>query len=172
MRRANHIFGFVAKLATIIALAAACAFGQGMTNGIMSPPANVRPPGLKNVGIQQNLNQPLPLDLTFTDGVLSAVDRNIRDAKFLQHTVAVNPGHSAGPLIDDTAQIVGLVCLKSDLDGVNFATPPEAIRALAQEPAHARRLRRLRGKDGDRRPHPRLLAGRAHRRDQSDQAQQ
>ncbi len=46
---------------------AACAFGQGMTNGIMSPPANVRPPGLKNVGIQQNLEQPIPPDLTFTD---------------------------------------------------------------------------------------------------------
>jgi protein SCO1/2 len=38
-----------------------------MTSGILSPPANVRPPGLKNVGIQQNLNQPLPLDLAFTD---------------------------------------------------------------------------------------------------------
>ena len=46
---------------------AACAFGQGMTNGIMSPPANVRPPGLKNVGIQQNLEQPIPPDLTFKD---------------------------------------------------------------------------------------------------------
>jgi protein SCO1 len=61
------MFEFVAKLAAIVALATACAFGQGMTNGILSPPANVRPPGLKNVGIQQNLNQPLPLDLAFTD---------------------------------------------------------------------------------------------------------
>ena len=43
------------------------AFGQGMTNGIMSPPANVRPPGLKNVGIRQNLNQQIPANLMFTD---------------------------------------------------------------------------------------------------------
>jgi protein SCO1/2 len=43
------------------------AFGQSMTNGILSPPANVRPPGLKNVGIQQNLNQQIPPDLAFTD---------------------------------------------------------------------------------------------------------
>jgi len=43
------------------------AFGKGMTNGIMSPPANVRPPGLKNVGIQQNLNEPIPPDLMFQD---------------------------------------------------------------------------------------------------------
>lgn len=33
----------------------------------MSPPANVRPPGLKNVGIEQRLNQQLPLDLSFRD---------------------------------------------------------------------------------------------------------
>jgi len=50
-----------------VVLLAAFAFGQGMTNGIMSPPANVRPPGLKNVGIRQNLNQPIPPDLNFTD---------------------------------------------------------------------------------------------------------
>ena len=38
-----------------------------MTGGLMSPPANVRPPGLKNVGIQQNLNQQIPPDLAFRD---------------------------------------------------------------------------------------------------------
>ena len=68
------IVSSVLKLAATVALATACAFGQGMTNGILSPPANVRPPGLKNVGIQQNLNQPLPLDLMFTDDL----GRNVR----------------------------------------------------------------------------------------------
>jgi protein SCO1 len=42
-------------------------WGQGMTQGIMSPPANVRPPGLKNVGIEQHLNQQIPPTLTFRD---------------------------------------------------------------------------------------------------------
>jgi protein SCO1 len=50
-----------------VALLAEAAFGQGMNQGIMSPPANVRPPGLKNVGIRQNLNQQIPADLMFTD---------------------------------------------------------------------------------------------------------
>jgi protein SCO1 len=68
------IVSSVLKLAATVALATACAFGQGMTNGILSPPANVRPPGLKNVGIQQNLNQPLPLGLMFTDDL----GRNVR----------------------------------------------------------------------------------------------
>src|SRR5438270_10341790 len=43
------------------------ALGQGMTKGIMSPPANVRPPGLKNVGIEQHLNEQIPPDLIFRD---------------------------------------------------------------------------------------------------------
>jgi len=50
-----------------LALLAGAASGQGMRSGIMSPPANVRPPGLKNVGISQNLNTQLPADLQFTD---------------------------------------------------------------------------------------------------------
>lgn len=44
-----------------------CAWGQAMTKGIMTPPANVRPPGLQNVGMQQNLNQQIPPDLVFRD---------------------------------------------------------------------------------------------------------
>jgi protein SCO1 len=43
------------------------AWGQGMTTGVLSPPANVRPPGLKNVGIEQRLNQQIPLGLRFRD---------------------------------------------------------------------------------------------------------
>lgn len=47
--------------------AAGNAFGQGVGQGLMSPPANVRPPALKNVGIEQHLNQQLPLNLAFQD---------------------------------------------------------------------------------------------------------
>ncbi|HXR16544.1 MAG TPA: SCO family protein [Terriglobales bacterium] len=49
------------------------ALGQGMTQGIMSPPANVRPPGLKNVGIEQHLNEQIPPALTFHDETGNAV---------------------------------------------------------------------------------------------------
>ncbi len=48
-------------------LMSATALGQGMTQGIMSPPANVRPPGLKNVGIEQHLDEQIPPDLNFRD---------------------------------------------------------------------------------------------------------
>jgi protein SCO1 len=48
-------------------LMSAAAFGQGMTKGMMSPPANVRPPGLLNVGIEQHLDEQIPPDLSFRD---------------------------------------------------------------------------------------------------------
>jgi len=43
------------------------AWGQAMTQGSVSPPANLRPPGLKHVGIEQHLNQQIPPSLSFRD---------------------------------------------------------------------------------------------------------
>jgi protein SCO1/2 len=57
-----------AVVLVLLALAACGqAFGQAMTKGILSPPANVRPPHLQNVGIEQHLDAQVPPDLTFTD---------------------------------------------------------------------------------------------------------
>jgi protein SCO1/2 len=49
------------------------AFGQGMTTGIMSPPANVRPQYLQSVGIEQHLDAQVPADLAFVDDAGRAV---------------------------------------------------------------------------------------------------
>ena len=43
------------------------AWSQAMTQGSDSPPANLRPPGLKHVGIEQHLNQQIPPSLSFRD---------------------------------------------------------------------------------------------------------
>jgi protein SCO1 len=56
-----------AALLAAVVLLAVSAWGQGMTKGIMSPPSNVRPPGLKNVGFEQHLDQQIPSDLQFRD---------------------------------------------------------------------------------------------------------
>ena len=50
-----------------VVLLATTAWGQGMANGILSAPANVRPPHLENVGIEQRLDAQVPPDLTFVD---------------------------------------------------------------------------------------------------------
>jgi protein SCO1 len=50
-----------------VVLLASSAFAQMMSKGIMSPPANARPPKLGNVGIEQHLDAQVPPDLTFRD---------------------------------------------------------------------------------------------------------
>ena len=62
-----------ATLLAILSLASTQAWSQGMTQGIMSPPANARPPYLTNVGIEQHLDAQIPADLNFTDDTGRAV---------------------------------------------------------------------------------------------------
>jgi len=57
---------YAARVLLALALLAASAWGQ-MNNGVMSPPANTRPPRLENVGIEQHLNAQVPPDLIFRD---------------------------------------------------------------------------------------------------------
>jgi protein SCO1/2 len=62
----------VVALSTLLVVAV-LASAQSMTGGILGPSASVKPPGLTNVGIQQNLNQQIPLDVTFRDETGKAV---------------------------------------------------------------------------------------------------
>jgi protein SCO1/2 len=55
------------RTCAVLALLAASGWGQAMSKGILSPPANVRPPRLENVGIEQRLDAQVPPDLTFRD---------------------------------------------------------------------------------------------------------
>jgi protein SCO1/2 len=71
----NAIGSVILRLiaATVLAVLTLPAWGQGITQGPLSPPANVRPPGLKNVGIEQNLNEQIPPSLAFRDETGKAV---------------------------------------------------------------------------------------------------
>ena len=55
-----------ARVLFVLLLLVSSAWGQ-MNNGVMSPPANTRPPRLENVGIEQHLDAQVPPDLTFRD---------------------------------------------------------------------------------------------------------
>jgi protein SCO1/2 len=72
LRALSDLCGKGFLLAAVVLLASH-AFGQAMTKGIMSPPANVRPPYLQNVGIEQYLNAQVPPDLAFVDDAGHAV---------------------------------------------------------------------------------------------------
>jgi hypothetical protein len=73
----NHNSNFVVKItveiSAILTLLAATALGQAMSQGIMSPPANVRPTYLENVGIEQHLDAQVPPDLMFVDDTGRAI---------------------------------------------------------------------------------------------------
>jgi protein SCO1 len=56
-----------AKILLTATLLVSTAWGQAMSKGILSPPANVRPAYLENVGIEQHLDAQVPPDLSFTD---------------------------------------------------------------------------------------------------------
>jgi protein SCO1 len=72
-RRSNRLLGVLRTrcgkglLQIAVLLVAEMVAGQGMSKGIMSPPANVRPPYLQNVGIEQRLDAQVPAELPFVD---------------------------------------------------------------------------------------------------------
>ncbi len=65
--------GGIARALLILVALTSIASAQSMTGGILGPSAAVKPPGLKNVGIEQRLNQQIPLDLKFRDETGKAV---------------------------------------------------------------------------------------------------
>jgi S1-C subfamily serine protease len=81
------------------------------------------------------IGNPLGLTMSTTDGVVSGLDRTMSREKasdipgLIQFDAAVNPGSSGGPLLNDQAQVVGIVvALANPTDagtfiGIGFAVP-------------------------------------------------
>jgi serine protease Do len=69
------------------------------------------------------------LEQSLSDGIVSAAGRQLEGQRYIQHTAAVNPGNSGGPLMDERGQIVGINTIKASLEGVSFAIPASRIRA-------------------------------------------
>lgn len=70
------------------------------------------------------------LEQTISEGIVSSASRLVEGQAYLQHTAATNPGSSGGPLLNEYAEVVGIITLKANLDGVGFAVPVERIRRL------------------------------------------
>jgi S1-C subfamily serine protease len=71
------------------------------------------------------IGSPLGQELagTLTKGVISG-SRTTGGASYLQSDVAVNPGNSGGPLLDDTANVVGITAQKiAGAEGLAFFIP-------------------------------------------------
>lgn len=93
------------------------------------------------------MGSPLGLQGSVTTGVISS----IRDDPFgggfrmIQTDASVNPGNSGGPLVDQKAEVVGVIRYKiGGSENLNFAVPINYLRGLMDGPLIAMSLEDLR----------------------------
>ena len=90
------------------------------------------------------IGNPLGVELrgTFTDGIVSALDRDVdvdgRTMTLIQTNAALNSGNSGGPLINQYGQVVGINTIKmmseySNIEGLGFAIPTQAIHRVVNQ---------------------------------------
>ncbi len=82
------------------------------------------------------VGNPLGLSFSVTEGIISAVNRQI-DASglgYIQTDVSINPGNSGGPLVDAGMRIVGITTLKFQQgEGLGFALPSTIVQQVAEQ---------------------------------------
>jgi serine protease Do len=77
------------------------------------------------------IGNPLGLERTVSEGIVSTLNRAIEGLPHLQTTTAVNPGNSGGPLFDLQGRVIGVVNLKiGGAENLNFAIPSERLTSF------------------------------------------
>ena len=86
------------------------------------------------------IGNPLGSGFTVTNGIISAMDREIdlgdSVMNLLQTNAAVNPGNSGGGLFNGKGELVGIVIAKSagsDIEGIGFAIPINDVKDTISE---------------------------------------
>lgn len=90
------------------------------------------------------IGNPLGLDFmgTVTDGIVSAINRNVvvdeRTMTLIQTNAAINSGNSGGPLINQYGQVIGINTLKmqdysTTVEGLGFAIPTNTAKEIVDE---------------------------------------
>jgi putative serine protease PepD len=98
------------------------------------------------------IGNPFGLDRTATEGIVSAVNRQITSPNgfqidsVIQTDAAINPGNSGGPLLDDAGHVIGV---NSQIEGgtggnvgVGFAVPSNSVRQVAPQLEHGKTIKR------------------------------
>ncbi|MGE3804275.1 MAG: trypsin-like peptidase domain-containing protein [Gemmataceae bacterium] len=87
------------------------------------PGRDVSTIGNPGLGPKDNLNNAV------SKGVMST-EKTLKDLKFYQLDLSVNPGNSGGPVFDNMGQVVGVVTLKaSQEERISFCIPLTDLRA-------------------------------------------
>ena len=90
------------------------------------------------------IGNPLGVELrgTLTDGIVSAIDRDVmvdgRVMTLIQTNAALNSGNSGGPLINAYGQVVGINVIKmtseySNVEGLGFAIPSASLERIVND---------------------------------------
>lgn len=90
------------------------------------------------------IGNPLGMELrgTFTNGIVSAIDRDVevdgRTMNLVQTNAALNSGNSGGPLINEYGQVVGINVIKmssgySSVEGLGFSIPSASVGRLVND---------------------------------------
>jgi len=95
------------------------------------------------------IGSPFGLEHTATQGIVSAVGRNLPDGNyvpFIQTDVAVNPGNSGGPLFNLAGEVVGInsqiYSRSGGYMGLSFAIPINTATGVARQLAASGRVER------------------------------
>lgn len=77
------------------------------------------------------IGNPLGLERSVTQGIVSSTTRTIGQLRFIQTDASINPGNSGGPLFNSRGEVVGVVCSGfTNFDGLAFGIPAENLRAF------------------------------------------
>lgn len=86
------------------------------------------------------VGNPSSLGITTTDGIISALNRNVtiegNTMTLLQTSAAISPGNSGGGLFNENGQLIGIVNAKNaseNAEGLGFAIPINTAKAVAQD---------------------------------------
>lgn len=87
------------------------------------------------------IGNPLGLGSTVTDGIISAVNREVTDEEgnsytAIQTNAAINSGNSGGALVNSQGQVIGINTLKisgDGVEGVGFAIPINSTKDIYEQ---------------------------------------
>ncbi len=95
------------------------------------------------------VGNPLGFESTVSAGVISALGRSLRSRHgrliegIVQHTAALNPGNSGGPLVDARGRVVGVnTAIIAMAQGIGFAVPATTAQWILTEILTRGRVRR------------------------------
>jgi len=108
---------------------------------------DVRRPRVGQLAIA--VGNPLGFESTVSAGVVSALGRSLRSRQgrliegIVQHTAALNPGNSGGPLTDSRGEVIGInTAIIPSAQGIGFAVPSATAQWVLSELLTQGRVRR------------------------------